>query len=64
MEARQYWGRFYVLGFAFLLLAPLLPLFGLLAPVAFGVINASGLFWLADGLRRLAAEQAKDRPTA
>jgi hypothetical protein len=27
--------------------------------VAFGVINAVGLLWLADGLRRLAAEQAR-----
>jgi hypothetical protein len=63
MEARLYWGRFYVLGFAYLLLAPLLPLFGLLAPVAFGVINATGLLWLADGMRRVAAEQANAQPT-
>ncbi len=61
MEARLYWGRFYVLGLGYLCVAPLLTLCGLLAPVAFALVNAAGLLWLADGLRRIAVRQ--DQPT-
>jgi hypothetical protein len=56
MEARQTWGFFYVLGLAYFLAAPLLPLAGLFAPLVYGAINGTGLASLAFVLRRLVRE--------
>jgi serine/threonine-protein kinase len=54
MEARQFWGRFYVLGLVFFPAAALMPLRLDLAPLIFGVVNAAGIGWLGIELRRIA----------
>jgi serine/threonine-protein kinase len=64
MEARPYWGRFYALGLGYLLAVPLVSYCGLLAPLAFGLVNVTGLLWVAFGLRRLAAERREQPPAA
>lgn len=51
MEARAYWGRFYLLGITFFIAAALLPLFGLFAPLAFATVNSVALLWLSATLR-------------
>ena len=61
MEARTYWGRLYILGLAFFLVAALMPLRMDLAPLVFGVANTAGLAWLGIGLRRIAARRAPGR---
>jgi hypothetical protein len=58
MEARDYWGRFYLIGGAFFLVAALMPLCLDMAPLIWGAVNAAALTWTALGLRRIAAEQA------
>jgi serine/threonine protein kinase len=63
MEARSYWGRFYLVGLGFFVAAALMPLSIDLAPLILGFVNCAALTWLALGLRRIAAEQAKP-PTA
>jgi serine/threonine protein kinase len=59
MEARIYWGRFYLVGMIFFVTAALMPLRLDLAPLTMGVVNGTALTWIALGLRRIAAEQAK-----
>jgi serine/threonine-protein kinase len=54
MEARRLWGRFYAVGFGFLILTPLLSPCGLLAPAAYALVSASAHLWLATGFYRLA----------
>jgi serine/threonine protein kinase len=57
-----YWGRYYALGFAFLLLALLLPLHLTWAPLEFGGLWAAALVAIGLHLRRLAFEAAKETP--
>jgi serine/threonine protein kinase len=59
MEARMYFGWFYLVGLVFFVTAALMPLCLDLAPLIFGVVNGVALTWIALGLRRMAAEQAK-----
>jgi serine/threonine protein kinase len=59
MEARLYWGRFYVLGLAYFAASLLMPLCIQVAPLLFGLVNGAGLLWLGLGLRRRAAERTK-----
>jgi serine/threonine-protein kinase len=59
MEARMYWGRFYLVGVIFFATAALMPLCIDLAPLILGAVNGAALAWIALGLRRIAAEQAK-----
>jgi serine/threonine-protein kinase len=61
MEARRSWGRFYAVAIAYFVIAPLLSLCGLLAPVVYALVVASAMLLLGDGLRRLAKQQADDR---
>jgi serine/threonine-protein kinase len=58
MEARQYWGRFYVVGAVFFLTAALMPLRLDLAPLVLGAVNAAGLVWLGVELRCIARRPA------
>lgn len=59
MEARNYWGRFYLVGVVFFVTAALMPLRLDLAPLLMGVVNGAALTWIALGLRRIAAEETK-----
>jgi predicted Ser/Thr protein kinase len=56
-----YWGRFFALGAAFLLMAMLMPLWPTLAPLAFGGAWAVALGLIARHLRRLAMEAGGTR---
>jgi serine/threonine protein kinase len=60
MEARRSWGRFYAVGIGYFVAAPLLLLCGLMTPVAYALVVAGALLWLADGFRSLANQQAAD----
>jgi serine/threonine-protein kinase len=59
MEARTYWGRFYLVGVLFFVTAALMPLRLDLAPLILGVVNGAALVWIGLGLRRVEAEQPK-----
>jgi serine/threonine-protein kinase len=52
MEARAYWGRFYLLGLSFFAAAALMPLAGVFAPLAFAAVNSTGLLLLSYALRQ------------
>ena len=47
VQARQFWGRFLLVGFVCFLVAPALIPAGVWAPLVFGVVNAACLLWLA-----------------
>jgi hypothetical protein len=56
-EGRRSWGRFYAVGLAYFVAAPLLLFCGLLAPLAYALIVGCALFWLAHSFWRLAEQQ-------
>jgi serine/threonine-protein kinase len=61
MEARLYWGRFYLVGLGFFAAVPVLSHWAEVSPLLFGLVNGAALTWLGFGVRRLAREQA-ERP--
>jgi tRNA A-37 threonylcarbamoyl transferase component Bud32 len=58
----SHWGQCYTLGLAFFLLAVLIPLCPVFAPLGFGALWAVSLFAIASKLRRLRAEAHQRGP--
>jgi serine/threonine protein kinase len=63
VEAREYWGRFYIVSLAFFAMSAVMPFVLPVAPLVFAAVNVSCLLWLASGLRDI-AQAAKDEPVS